>query len=101
MDWMAASRAAMTKWWMAGRTGHGVCYRLRPPARVALEVDAFERTLRLLDLELVERRHIGLGGSDEGVGIGTLGRHLFALGFVLEPHRHLGLGIGAFGHRMH
>src|SRR6266702_8302321 len=80
--------------------------RGRPGSQLLGRMDpAFgdDQRLRLallaLDHQLVERAEIGLGRGDEGVGIGALGGHRLAV--LGEPHRHLRLGVGPLGDRMH
>ncbi len=51
--------------------------------------------------QLVERADVGLGGGHHRVGVGGTRGHQLALGLVLQPHRHLGLGVRAFGHGVH
>ena len=41
--------------------------------------------------------HIGPRGGHDGVGVGALAVHHLAV--LLQPHRGLGLGVGAFGYR--
>ena len=56
---------------------------------------------RLAHLQLVECRQVGLRRGGQGVRVGgPAGRAAAALR-ILQPHRNLGLGIGALGHRMH
>ncbi len=48
-----------------------------------------------LHQQLVETMDVGAGRRHEGVGIGAL--PIYGLAVLVEPHRHLGLGVGAAG----
>jgi hypothetical protein len=74
---------------------------LRSPARLALEVDTIEAAAQLLELEPVERADIGLGRSNQRVGIrAARGVLVFSNPIALFPglvraNHHFRDGVGA------